>query len=97
MKRRFILYRRKLGGTFYVEDTESRGEAATTSFGLRNSRGYDSRQRLASNRDDDAANGLSFLAALPIGQRSLIPESQPVVVEIVVTEIANVETGAKNC
>ncbi|HEY3862499.1 MAG TPA: hypothetical protein VGO59_11475 [Verrucomicrobiae bacterium] len=24
MKRRFILYRRKLGGTFYVEDTETR-------------------------------------------------------------------------
>jgi len=23
MKRRFILYRRKLGGTFYVEDTET--------------------------------------------------------------------------
>jgi hypothetical protein len=22
MKRRFILYRRKLGGTFYIEDTE---------------------------------------------------------------------------
>jgi len=24
MKRRFILYRRKLGGTFYIEDTETR-------------------------------------------------------------------------
>lgn len=24
MKRRFILYRGKLGGTFYVEDTETR-------------------------------------------------------------------------
>ena len=24
MKRRFILYRRKLGGTFYVEDTQTR-------------------------------------------------------------------------
>ena len=24
MRRRFILYRRKLGGTFYVEDTETR-------------------------------------------------------------------------
>ena len=23
MKRRFILYRRKLGGTFYVEDTQT--------------------------------------------------------------------------
>ena len=28
MKRRFILYRRKLGGTFYVEDTETNRERA---------------------------------------------------------------------
>jgi len=32
MKRRFILYRRKLGGTFYVEDTERRGCVACYRF-----------------------------------------------------------------
>src|SRR5436190_13566111 len=29
MKRRFILYRRKLGGTFYIEDTETRKQEST--------------------------------------------------------------------
>jgi len=35
---------------------------------------------------------LSFLAALPSSQRSLIPEGQPVVIEIVVTEAKDVKS-----
>ena len=33
MKRRFILYRRKLGGVFYVEDTETGALVAVTTGG----------------------------------------------------------------
>ena len=29
MKRRFILYRRKRGGMFYIEDTETRKQEST--------------------------------------------------------------------
>ena len=38
---------------------------------------------------------LSFLAALSSGQRSLVPEGQPVIVEIFVTETKDVEKRAQ--
>ena len=38
---------------------------------------------------------LSFLAALPSSQRSLITEGQPVIIEIVVTESKNAEKRAQ--
>ena len=34
---------------------------------------------------------LSFLAALPSSQRSLVPDGQPVIVEIIVTETKDAE------
>ncbi len=34
---------------------------------------------------------LSFLMALPPNQRSLVPDGQPVVREIAITEVRNVE------
>ena len=37
---------------------------------------------------------LSFLAALPSSQRSLVSEGQPVIVEIVVTEMKSSEKEA---
>jgi hypothetical protein len=39
---------------------------------------------------------LSLLAKLPSSQRSLITEGQPVIVEIVVTEIKNLEKRGQN-
>ena len=38
---------------------------------------------------------LSFLGALPSSQRSLVPEGQPVIVEIIVTETKDVENRAQ--
>lgn len=38
---------------------------------------------------------LSFLAALPGNQRSLVPDGQPVIAEIVVTEAKDVEKRAQ--
>ena len=39
---------------------------------------------------------LSFLAALPSSQRSLIAEGQPVIHEIVVTEVKDEDKRAKD-
>ncbi len=39
---------------------------------------------------------LSFLAALPSSQRSLVPEGQPVIHEIVVTESKDADKRAKD-
>ena len=38
MKRRFVLYRRKLGGMFYIEDTKTRKQE---SLGTKGPRGGD--------------------------------------------------------
>ena len=39
---------------------------------------------------------LSFLAALSNSQRSLVPEGQPVIHEIVVTEVKDADKRAKD-
>jgi hypothetical protein len=43
MKRRFIIYRRKLGGGYYIEDTKTRKQESLGTNG--------SKQKLASRRE----------------------------------------------
>jgi hypothetical protein len=38
---------------------------------------------------------LSFLAAFPSSQRSLVPDGQPVILEIIVTETKDIENRAQ--
>ena len=92
MKRRFILYRRKRGGMFYIEDTETRKQESTgtrnraEATSLLNARNESTRQPHLNLQIAKAYLVLSFLAVLPNSQRSLVPDGQPVIVEIVVTE-----------
>ena len=43
---------------FAFAELKSEGEETTPSIGLRHAGGFDSRQRLATNRDDHATNGI---------------------------------------
>jgi hypothetical protein len=93
MRQRFILFRRKVGGMFYVEDTETQKQGK--------SEGKEQRLRLVFATHEVSPRGnslrrietamqrseLSLLTGLSGKQRSLIPDGEPVVVEIVVTEM----------
>jgi hypothetical protein len=61
MKRRFILYHRKLGGTFYVEDTQTRKQE---SLGTKDRREAETRPQSATDIDDGQVNAISRLHLL---------------------------------
>ena len=148
MKNRFRLYRRKIGGMFYVEDSQTRKQESTgtrnraEATALLNARNEASRQPqlnlqiakaylagtdsgISTRTWQDAFNAiieykrgttkerwqrgarqqalrrietamqrmeLSLLTKLPGSQRALIADGQPVILEIVVTEVTKQES-----